>query len=140
MALAHTHTHTLAHGHLHTFTHTHAHTLQLLNEEIEERRGQFDSVSGSCDKHLFGEEENVQQLREKFSRAAADWKSLSEGVRALPEAMRPWKSLTDQFDELSDWFEERESRVNRDLEAVGRQEEEGRDLSDYVVSLKVGDP
>ena len=59
-----------------------------------------------------------------------------EGVEALPDAMKPWKDLTDQFDELSIWLEELEERVESDLAKV-EDVEEGGDPSDTIVKIKV---
>ena len=52
--------------------------------------------------------------------------------------MKPWKDLTDRFDELSIWLEELEERVESDL--VKEEEEEvgeGGDPSDTIVKIKV---
>ena len=65
---------------------------------------------------------------------------LTEGVHALPEAMAPWKDLTDRFDDLSDWFDRLEGKVERDLAAMERQEVAGGDLSDFIVAVKVSHP
>ena len=50
-------------------------------------------------------------------------------MKALPEAMKPWKDLTDRFDELSIWLDELEERVE--------EEEGGGDPSDSIVNIKV---
>ena len=43
--------------------------------------------------------------------------------------MKPWKDLTDRFDELSIWLDELEERVE--------EEEGGGDPSDSIVNIKV---
>jgi len=58
-------------------------------------------------------------------------------VRTLPEAMRPWKDLTDRFDELSIWLDELEGRVERDLVRVQEEGVEGGDPLDLIVNIKV---
>ena len=66
---------------------------------------------------------------------------LLKGVEALPDTMKPWKDLTDRFDELSIWLEELEERVESDLvkeeEEEEEAEEEGGDPSDTIVKIKV---
>ena len=50
--------------------------------------------------------------------------------------MKPWKDLTDWFDELSIWLEELE-RVESDLVKVEVEEVEGGgDPSDTIVKIK----
>ena len=53
--------------------------------------------------------------------------------------MKPWKDLTDRFDELSIWLEELEERVESDLVKEEEEEEEegGGDPSDTIVKIKV---
>ena len=53
-------------------------------------------------------------------------------------AIQPWKDLTDRFDKLSDWFDEFEEQVQRDLAATEGAEDTaaGADLSDTVVQVK----
>ena len=52
--------------------------------------------------------------------------------------MKPWKDLTDRFDELSIWLEELEERVESDLvKEEEEEEEEGGDPSDTIVKMKV---
>ena len=68
--------------------------------------------------------------------------SSPEGVEELPDAMKPWKDLTDRFDELSIWLEELEERVESDLVKEVKEEEEeevegGGDPSDTIVKIKV---
>ena len=59
-------------------------------------------------------------------------------MEALPDAMKPWKDLTDRFDELSIWLEELEERVESDLvKEEEEEEEEGGDPSDTIVKIKV---
>ena len=62
-------------------------------------------------------------------------------MEALPDAMKPWKDLTDRFDELSIWLEELEERVESDLVKEEEEEEEeeegGGDPSDTIVKMKV---
>ena len=50
--------------------------------------------------------------------------------------MKPWKDLTDRFDELSIWLEELEERVESDLAKV-EEVEGGGDPSDTIVKIKV---
>ena len=45
--------------------------------------------------------------------------------------MKPWKDLTDRFDELSIWLDELEERVEEE------EEEGGGDPSDSIVNIKV---
>ena len=59
-----------------------------------------------------------------------------EGVKTLPEAILPWKDLTDRFDELSIWLDELEGRVERDLVRVEEGMEGGNPL-DLIVNIKV---
>ena len=110
---------------------------QKLSDEVTERQDVFDSLKASRERHLFGEEDSVQQLQETFSRVEQGWTLLIEGVQALPEAMAPWKDLTDRFDDLSDWFDRLEGKVERDLAAIERQQGVGGDLSDFIVAVKV---
>ena len=110
---------------------------QTLNDEISERQAIFDNLHTSRGRHLFGEEDSVEQLQETFSRVEQGWTSLTEEVRALPEAMAPWKDLTDRFDDLSDWFDRLERKVERDFTAIEQQEVAGGDLSDFIVAMKV---
>ena len=63
--------------------------------------------------------------------------SSPKGVEALPDAMKPWKDLTDRFDELSIWLEELEERVESDLVKEEEEEEGGGDPSDTIVKIKV---
>ena len=63
-------------------------------------------------------------------------------MEELPDGMKPWKDLTDRFDELSIWLEELEERVESDLVKVEEEEEEeevegGGDPSDTIVKIKV---
>ena len=63
-------------------------------------------------------------------------------MEELPDAMKPWKDLTDRFDELSIWLEELEERVESDLVKEVKEEEEeevegGGDPSDTIVKIKV---
>ena len=60
-------------------------------------------------------------------------------MEALPDAMKPWKDLTDRFDELSIWLEELEERVESDLvkEEEEVEVEGGGDPSDTIVKMKV---
>ena len=60
-----------------------------------------------------------------------------EGVRTLPEAILPWKDLTDRFDELSIWLDELEGRVERDLVRVQEEVMEGGNPLDLIVNIKV---
>ena len=45
--------------------------------------------------------------------------------------MKPWKDLTDQFDELTIWLDELEEWVDRE------EEERGGDHSDSIINIKV---
>ena len=60
-----------------------------------------------------------------------------EGVRTLPEAIQPWKDLTDRFDDLSIWLDELEGRVECDLVRVQEEGVEGGDPLDLIVNIKV---
>lgn len=51
--------------------------------------------------------------------------------------MKPWKDLTDRFDELSIWLDELEGRVERDLVRVQEEGVEGGDPLDLIVNIKV---
>lgn len=59
-------------------------------------------------------------------------------MEELPDGMKPWKDLTDRFDELSIWLGELEERVESDLVKVEEEEVEGGgDPSDTIVKIKV---
>ena len=59
-------------------------------------------------------------------------------MEELPDGMKPWKDLTDRFDELSIWLGELEERVESDLVKVEEEEVEGGgDPSDIIVKMKV---
>ena len=53
--------------------------VQLLCEEVEERRGEFEALSGGSQRHLLGEEEEVLRMRQRFEKVERGWQSVQEG-------------------------------------------------------------
>ena len=53
--------------------------VQLLCEEVEERRGKFEALSGGSQRHLLGEEEEVLRMRQRFEKVERGWQSVQEG-------------------------------------------------------------
>ena len=54
--------------------------VQLLCEEVEERRGEFETLSGGSQRHLLGEEEEeVLRMRQRFEKVEQGWQSVQEG-------------------------------------------------------------
>ena len=53
--------------------------VQLLCEEVEERRGEFEALSGGSQRHLVGEEEEVLRMRQRFEKVEQGWQSVQEG-------------------------------------------------------------
>ena len=53
--------------------------VQLLCEEVEERRGEYEALSGWNQRHLFGEEEEVLRTRKRLEKAERGWQSVQEG-------------------------------------------------------------
>ena len=53
--------------------------VQLLCEEVEERRGEYEALNGGSQRHLFGEEEEVVRMRKRLEKAERGWQSVQEG-------------------------------------------------------------
>ena len=53
--------------------------VQLLCEEVEERRGEYEALNGGSQRHLFGEEEEVMRMRKRLEKAERGWQSVQEG-------------------------------------------------------------
>ena len=53
--------------------------VQLLCEEVEEKRGEFETLSGGSQQHLLGEEEEVLRTRQQFEKVERGWQSMQEG-------------------------------------------------------------
>ena len=109
-----------------------------MNEELDTKRASFNSLVNSSEQHLFGEDSTVLQHKATVTWISQDWAELERGLRDLSVAIQPWKDMTDRFDKLSDWFDEFEERVQRDLAATEGAEDTaaGADLSDAVVQVK----
>ena len=59
-------------------------------------------------------------------------------MEALLKRSKPWKDLTDRFDELSVTVDRVEGLVERDEQTIAQLDEaEGGDLSDLIVNFKV---
>lgn len=113
-------------------------SLQLLCEELDKRRAGFDTLDACSQQHLFGEDSSVLHHRASVASISKGWEELKRGVAELQSTMQPWKEVTDQFDELSNWFSDFEARVHEDLSAIEGAEHTaaGADLSDTVVQVK----
>lgn len=55
--------------------------VQLLCEEVEERRGEYERLSGGSQRHLFGEEEEVLRMKKRLEKAERGWQSVQKGER-----------------------------------------------------------
>ena len=53
--------------------------VQLLCEEVEKRRGEYEALSGGSQRHLFGEEEEVLRMKKRLEKAERGWQSVQEG-------------------------------------------------------------
>ena len=55
--------------------------VQLLCEEVEERRGEYERLIGGSQRHLFGEEEEVLTMKKRLEKAERGWQSVQKGER-----------------------------------------------------------
>ncbi len=98
----------------------------------------FSTLCESATRHTEGEEPEVQDVLKKYTVLKDAWKSISEEVKGLLSASKPWNELTDRFEELHccigelEGLVEWEEQVTRDL-----NEAEGKDLLDAIVNFKV---
>lgn len=81
----------------------------------------------------------MQEVQQQYASLAASWTNLSDEVAQLLKASKPWKELSDRFDQLSCFVEELAGLVEEE-EEEGLDETEGGDLSDRIVRFKVGSP
>ena len=53
--------------------------VQLLCEEVDERRGEYERLSGGSQRHLFGEVEEVLRMKKRLEKAERGWQSVQKG-------------------------------------------------------------
>ena len=112
--------------------------LQLLTEDLDGHRHTFFSVNDSAPQHTTGDEPEVQDVLKKFTALKNAWTRIENGVKELFERSKPWKNLTDLFEELSCWLDELTDQVDQDeADIAGIDEAGGGDLSDKIVNFKV---
>jgi hypothetical protein len=111
----------------------------LAGEELEERRPTFACVSDSAPRHTQGEEPEVQDVLKRYEDLKKSWTSATEEISGLVSRSKPWKELTDRFDELYSAVERVGGLVDADERTSEELDEaEGGGLSDLIVNFKVG--
>ena len=110
---------------------------QTLTDEVSDKERDFDALRSASLQPCSGEGQDVQQVKQMFTKVEQSWCSLKEGVRTLPVTIKPWKELTDQFEQLSNWFDLLEHRVRQDKAAIEERDNVDGNVSDLVVAFKV---
>lgn len=110
----------------------------LYHEDLNKRRPTYTSLTDSAPKHTEGEEQEVQDVLKKYTVLQDMWTTAVDTMDALLKRSKPWKDLTDGFDELSTTVDRVESLVESNEQSVAQLDEaEGGDLSDLIVNFKV---
>ena len=81
-------------------------TLQILKDELEERQEEKQLLENSTDRHLFGDDEQIVEERERISEILSHWQELHEKVEDFPEKMFPWQLMVDSQYDLKCWLDE----------------------------------
>lgn len=110
----------------------------MCGEDLEERRPTFAAVSDSSPRHTQGEEPEVQDVLKRYNNLKKAWTMTTEEIAALVTRSKPWKKLTEQFDELCSGVDRVEGLVDADESSIEELDEaEGGGLSDLIVNFKV---
>ena len=105
---------------------------------MEEHRPTFAAVSDSAPRHTQGEEPEVEEVLKRYNEMRKAWTSATEEIADLEARSKPWKELTDRFDELCSSVERVEGLVDADENSIETLDEaEGGGLSDFIVNFKV---
>lgn len=80
----------------------------------------------------------MQDILRRYSNLQTAWTTATGEISGLVARSKPWKELTDRFDELCSRVEDVEGLVETDEGSVEELEEaDGGGLSDFILNFKV---
>ena len=109
-------------------------TLQILKDELEERQEEQRLLENSTDRHLFGDDEQIVEERERTSGILSHWQELHEKVEDFPAKMLPWQQMVDLQYNLKGWLDEVTEKL---AETEHRLREIERDKDDPMEVLPI---
>ena len=108
--------------------------LQILKDELEERQEEQQVLENSTDRHLFGDDEQIVEERERISRILSHWQELHKKVEDFPAKMLPWQQMVDLQYNLKSWLDEVTEKI---AETEHRLREIERDKDDPMEVLPI---
>ena len=110
---------------------------QMLQEDIQDHQHVQQGLAGENQRHLFGDDPSVHSVLKQYQQTDRQWSQLVEGTHLLLEEMLPWQQLVNKAAELGEWCKGVQERVKKEMDELGRVEEEDDDPSDFKATFKV---
>ena len=112
-------------------------TLQILKDELQERQVEQQLLETSTDRHLFGDDHQIVEERERIVGILSHWQELHEKVEEFPGKMLPWQQMVDLQYNLKSWLEEVMQKLAKTEQRLREIERDKDDPMEVLPIFKV---